>query len=547
MKNKLIPIALVVIGAILFGLSFLSFGSSSGDLDISIVKSNSIMPAAHNVYSNELALDGKYYLFKAKMTNNGKNTLEDVTVRYRIPGYVEWTELDIIGEMFPGQTASVRCYPKFKDDISEKMTESTEKVEIEISWDGAGEDDIIDEEFSFRISDRNEYMFTNIPAAEIAGWGDVYNNDALLACFVTPNDPIVKYYTQNIQEKILMGEQASVTKDPNEAVRFLAGIYNATVLSHMVYSGTKGIPETLQDVSKFSQHNRLPREVITGNTGLCLELSLLYASILSNAGLDPVIFLVPGHAYPGYRLNGQYYAIEATGIGGEGLGSIMSAEEAFKKGMEQVSEFYQKYQNGDPRYTLVDIHAVNQEGVTPMVLKDDDFLRKKVDDIVASWGSAGTIAQTSNSGQMANRVNTGGGNSGGNSGGGNTSGSSLSFAIPGGWQTYMRPVPEIPIITAQVLAPDQTTTVTVFDVPASSGQEALGIINQYFQSYGMSIQYQMNGNQVSGQTFSDNGVFNWVGKTLRRNGGIRLVAVGAPDYLYGQSTGYINQVFNSIQ
>lgn len=543
MKKLLIPLSLFFVGAVLFALSFLSFGSASGDLDISIVKSNSIMPAAHNVYANELALDGKYYLFKAKMTNNGDNTLEDVTVRYRIPGYVEWTELDVIGEMFPGQTASVRCYPKFKDDISEKMTESTEKVEIEISWDGAQEDDIIDEEFSFRISDRNEYLFTNIPAEEIAGWGDVYNNDALLACFVTPNDPIVKYYTQNIQEKILMGETASVTKDPNEAVRFLAGIYNATVLSHMVYSGTKGIPENLQDVSKFSQHNRLPREVITGNTGLCLELSLLYASVLSNAGLDPMIFLVPGHAYPGFRLKGQYYAIESTGIGGEGIGGIMSAEDAFKKGMEQLNEFMQKAQTGDPRYTVVDIHAVNQQGVTPMVLKDDDFLRKKVDDIVTSWGSTGTIAKTSNNSRVASSGNTGTNSGSGGSGGG----SSLSFSIPGGWQTFMRPVPEIPIITAQVVAPDQSTTVTVFDVPASSGQEALGIINQYFQNYGMSMQYQLNGNQVTGQTYSNSGVFNWVGKTLGRNGGIRLVAVGAPDYLYNQSSGYITQVFNSIR
>src|SRR5690606_11312353 len=276
---------------------------------------------------------------KAKITNNSKQVLEDVKVRYRVPGYIEWTDLDVIGEMYAGQTAAVLCYPKFNNDITNKTTESREKAEIEISWKGADEDDIIEESFAFRIANRNEYMFTNIPAEEISGWADVYNNDALLACFVTPNDPIVQYYTQNIQEKILKGETASVTKDPKEAVRFLTGIYQATLQSHMVYSGTKGIPESLQDVSKFSQHNRLPREIITGNTGLCLELSLLYASVLSNAGLEPIIFLVPGHAYPGFKLNNQYFAIEATGIGGEGLGSIMTAEQAFMKGQEQLTKF----------------------------------------------------------------------------------------------------------------------------------------------------------------------------------------------------------------
>jgi len=331
-----------------------------------------------NIIPIGLLMVGAAFLASSFILNSGTKGEIVLTVRYRIPGYIDWTELNVIGEMFSGQTAAVRCYPKFRDEISSKMTESVEKVELEISWDGAEEDDIIDEAFSFRIADRNEYKFTNIPATEILGWSDVYNNDALLACFVTPNDPIVKYYTQNIQEKMLKGESAGVTKNPEEAVRFLTGIYEATRQSHMVYSGTKMIPENLTDVSKFSQSNRLPREVITGNTGLCLELSTLYASILSNAGLDPIIFLVPGHAYPGFKLNGQYYAIEATGIGGEGLGGIQTVEKALETGMKSLSEFFTKQQQGDPRYTMVDIHQANQEGATPMVLEDDTFLRKNI-------------------------------------------------------------------------------------------------------------------------------------------------------------------------
>jgi len=549
MKKLLIPLLLSGLGLLLFGASFLLSNQGSGSLDIDIEKTTTLMPAAHNVYANEEALDGKYYLFKAKITNTSKNTLEDVTVRYRIPGYVEWTELDVIGEMFSGQTASVRCYPKLPESIAEKMTESTEKAEIEITWDGATEDDMIEEEFRFRISNRSEYMFTNIPASEISGWADVYNNDALLACFVTPNDPIVQYYTQNIQEKILMGEAASASKDPNEAVRFLRGIYNATLLSHMVYSGTKGVPETLQDVSAFSQQNRLPREVITGNTGLCLELSLLYASILSNAGLDPFIFLTPGHAYPGFRLNGQYYAIEATGIGGEGLGKIASAEEAFAAGMTQLKEFFEKEQMGDPRYTKVDIHMVNKEGATPMALKDDSFLRKKVDDIVASWANGGLVTTTSGGNSTPVASNSGGGssNSGGGSGGSNSNGRALSLAVPQGWQTMMRPAPQIPILTAQATSPDQSVSISVYDVAASNGTEAMNAISSALYNYGMSIEFEMDGSTVYGNTYSNEGTYTWVAKTLRKNGGIRVVAIGSPDYLFQSTSGTINQLFNSIR
>lgn len=544
MKKFMIPILIGVLGLVLFGFSFISStGKLDGEIKIDIVKTETIMPAAHNVYSNEEALDGKYYLFKAKLTNQTSQTLEDVTVRYRIPGHIDWTELDVIGEMFSGQTAAVRCYPKFKDEIAQKMTESVEKVELEVVWDGADEDDIIEETFSFRIADRNEYKFTNIPAPEILGWQDVYNNDDLLACFVTPNDPIVKYYTQNIQEKMLKGESAGVTKDPKEAVRFLTGIYEATRQSHMVYSGTKMIPENLTDVSKFSQSNRLPREVITGNTGLCLELSTLYASVLSNAGLDPIIFLVPGHAYPGFKLNGQYYAIEATGIGGEGLGGIQNVEKAFETGMKSLQEFFTKQQQGDPRYTMVDIHVANQNGATPMVLKDDTFLRKKVDDMVAAWSQK---VKTTTTTKVVYVPSPSPGTSPSPSPA-PVRNNALSITIPATWQTVRRPLPDMPILTANAIAPDQVTSISVFDVPTNNVGEALNLIGGYLYNYGQEINYEYSGNQVTGHTYTAMGTLNWVGKVVQRSNGLRLVTVGAPDYAYAQKSGMINQLYNTIR
>lgn len=76
-----------------------------------------------------------------------------------------------------------------------------------------------------------------------------------------------------------------------------------------------------------------------------------------------IVFFIPGHAYPGVRVNGQYFAIESTGIGGEGMGSIASAEDAFKHGMKSLEEFVKAMQAGDPRYSLVDINEVNAMGL----------------------------------------------------------------------------------------------------------------------------------------------------------------------------------------
>lgn len=547
MNSKIAPIILASLGVLLVaGSFFINDFSKSGDLDVTIEKADFIMPAAHRVYANPKALNGKYYLFKAKITNNTNRTLEDVTVKYQIPGYIDWTELTVSGQMFPGQTLVVPCYPKFDDKITEKTTESAEKVQLEISWDGASKDDIIEEEFAFKLTNRNEYVYTGIKKEEISTWSDIYDNDALIACFVTPNDPIVKYYTQNLQEKLMRGEMASVSHKPEDGVRLLASIYEGTRLSRMVYSGTKGIPQSTEDVESIVQQVRLPREVITGNTGLCIELSCLYASVLSAAGLDPIIFMVPSHAYPGFKMNGQYYAIEATGIGGEGLGNILDAEAAFKRGQEQLVEFFKATQNGDTRYAIVDIHAVNQDGGTAMDLKDDQFLRGKVDQVVAAW-SNGAQPQQNNPNPPTQLVNNPGNNPivvPDNK----VKTSRLSISIPNGWQTYMKPVPDMPILTAQVMSPDQLTVVSIYDVPVSNPQQAMSTIDQYFANYGMSAQYQFDANNnIAGSTQSNNGTFNWVGKALKVNGGIRIVAVGAPDYAYQQKQNEIASIFNSIR
>ncbi len=380
MKKYILPIILLLAGLALTGFHFFS-GNTDEPLKFEIDASKVLMPSAYKVYANPKVLGGQYYLFKMMVTNQGNKPIDNLKIAYRIPRYIDWADLETVKRLNPGQSAVVCCYPVFNDDIVDKTTSSRETAEIRIT---AGEIEKT-ERFPFDMKGRSEFVYTSIPSQEIASYGDIMDNSELLACFITPEDPIIKYYTQQIQEKLLKGEQASVSNRPEDAVRFLMGIYEATNRSHMVYSGTKGVPADFGDIQSTVQNLRLPREVVTGNTGLCIELSLLYASVLANEGLSPMIFLVPGHAYPGFQLNGQYYAIEATGIGGEGLGGRSSAEEALQSGMKELNEFVQAFQAGDPRYEALDINNLIGQGVLPMELRDDAFMRQKVDDIAKTF------------------------------------------------------------------------------------------------------------------------------------------------------------------
>lgn len=150
MNSKTPPFIIVSVGLLLvIGSFFIKDFTKPRDLDVTIEKAYLIMPVSHRVYANLNALNGKYYLFKAKITNNFNGTLEDVTVKYQIPGYIDWSELTATGQMFPGQTLIVSCYPKFDDKITEKTTESLEKAQLEISWDNTSKDDVAEEEFAF--------------------------------------------------------------------------------------------------------------------------------------------------------------------------------------------------------------------------------------------------------------------------------------------------------------------------------------------------------------------------------------------------------------
>ncbi|HLK27467.1 MAG TPA: hypothetical protein VKT28_02715 [Puia sp.] len=539
MKSKLPAIICLAAGVLLLAFHFLPFGK--GSLNVTIKQASYIMPAAYKVYANSDALNGEYYLFKMLMNNDGKTTLSDVKVSYRIPNYVDWTDLETIPKIYPGQNAVVRCYPQFKDDIVNKMTQSQEKVEIKITYNGS---QTLNEDFKFNMMGRNQFVYTDLPPEEIASYPDMFRNDQLVGCFVTPQDPIIKYYTQQIQEKVMKGEEASVSNKSDDAVKFLMGLYAATYVSHMVYSGTEGIPQKLGDVNSLVQSTRLPREVVTGNTGLCIELSILYASVLKAAGLHPIIFMIPGHAYPGILVNGQYYAIEATGIGGEGLGSRASPADALKAGMKELNEFIQAAQSGDNRYSFIDIDAMESKGVIPMELRDDEFLRKKIDDIAASFsGGARTVPRQPESTLENNNVASSGGG-----GGSSMSGYSgvVSFNYPSSWKRYDYPVAQWPFLVAEIGSRDGSSAIDVIDLSgANSSSQAIEYIRQTIAKAGRYMRYQYvnsnNGYDIyRGTTSSNNGTREWEAVFRRSQNGIVGVTIGGSGFSQKQN------MFNSI-
>ena len=54
---------------------------------------------------------------------------------------------------------------------------------------------------------------------------------------------------------------------------------------------------------------RAPADILSHRVGTCLDLALLYASCLEQAGLNPIVVLIEGHAFAGLWLVDEEYSI----------------------------------------------------------------------------------------------------------------------------------------------------------------------------------------------------------------------------------------------
>lgn len=536
LKHFTIAAILIIAGVLMAFNQSLSALFEEIELEVKIEPNTVIMPAAYKVYANEDALEGKYGLFKMLLTNNSKSIVKNLKVSYDVPGYIDETELKKVAVLLPGQSVIVNCFPKFKEDIVEKRTASKERVNIKIEGLNVEEQT---ESFPIEIKGRNEFVYTHIPSDEIISPAEIVDNADILSCFVTPEDPVIKYFTQQIQEKILKGEDASVSNSEEEAIRFLAGIYEATYKSHMVYSGTSGVPTAMDDVQSIVQSLRLPREVVTGKTGLCIELSVLYASILMNAGLDPIIFLIPGHAYPGFRMNGNFYALEATGIGGEGMkGGRSTTEEAFKKGMEELQEFMQYAQMGDERFQLIDIRESIRKGAVAMELKDDSYLRGKIDEIAKSFETAEQDFSRPNQQQVVYTETNAPNNNATVPAGYRVYQSNVSFNYPASWIMQPKNQGTMSQLSGNLSNPGRDTYIEIYDFGnIQNPEQAVQLIQQHVSSYGGQLQYSYAGQEgnfqlFKGESYFGNGGLQWIAAFKRTSNGISGIALG---YLIGST------------
>jgi hypothetical protein len=369
-RRILLPVAAIAtLCGIVLSIAWFFTRPSNGQLAITIHNKPTVMTIAYKAYGSSDAAKGKYWLSKTALENTGASSLKNVRVSYQIPDYVGWTTPDETPELLPNQTAVFVFYPKLPTSVTQirSKTPSTLEIKIEYTDNNGPQTRIEKREFAFRGITEIEY--TSLSSEDVVNWYDAFDNAELLSAFVCDEDPAVKAYCTKISE---VSGGLDVVSNVDQLTAVEKSIYNFMVSTGMTYSGDKGVPEQVGDATSLTQSIRLPRDVMYGDSGLCVELALLWCSLGESLGARPYLVLLPGHAFTILQdENGDTLPIECTAVGG-GTGGNLEPAASFDDAIKAGKKEWAALMAGKAPFILVDIQEYQQEGIRPPELADID-------------------------------------------------------------------------------------------------------------------------------------------------------------------------------
>lgn len=532
---RLTAVLLILVGLVCCGL-YVFGGAQPGALhwDAPIVK-KSLMTFAYKVYGNPAAQNGRNFVSKIVFHNDGKGLVRNFSISYQIPDYIPWTTEETHQEISPGQTVVKLYYPQLPAKVTQLANQTTATLETRIRWsDTKGEprEEILRSNIELRGV--NEVEYTDLPANEILSWYDNFIATPFCISMVTPNDPVVKEYSALITQRT-GGTIAGIGGGPEETIRLMKAFYDFMCDSGMRYSGDQGVPATLGDVRTLVQTVRMPRDVIITNQGLCVELALLWASVMEHLGVKTTVVFRPGHAFTLVWVGdgpSDFVPIECTAITPLAVGqkARVPFEQAVKMAQQDLQN--QRYQ------VWLNVQQYQAQGFRPPELPTIEIDKIK---------------------SIMSRRTVGGGNAVANNGAGGGgseqapvaapeaapdeplpqgfvrwvgANGNVSVGIPGHWPRMENsPIPGM-VFTAQDL--QSTVAVNVFHFPQlQSTKDAMQTAQKGVAAVTGSkvtvatTQKRGNATLYSGSTRSAAGTTNWVGIFQPSNQGVVGIFIGA--------------------
>jgi hypothetical protein len=303
-----------------------------------------IFPVFANYASLQKPQERRWATVSVKIRNSSdKPARNRITVE--IPG---WSDQEIqISEVPAGDVRTYQFAPSFLPRLyrNREITAATAVVRV----NGMGGEELYRATVPVRLR-----------SAQDMYWGPDFEYAQFIAAWVTPHDARVEGVLSRAKEfmpgRRLPGyeEGENEVRQEQSTIAQVRAIYRALKeqgVSYVKSSFTFGANE------EWSERVRPPRESLRQNSANCIDGALMYASLFENLGMEPVVVLVPGHAYVGVRLaqgSDRFLYLETSYTG---RASFEAATNTAKRNLA-------RYRASDR--IVVRIEQARQAGIYPM-------------------------------------------------------------------------------------------------------------------------------------------------------------------------------------
>jgi hypothetical protein len=194
-------------------------------------------------------------------------------------------------------------------------------------------------------------------------WGKGFQNARYIVSWVTPHDSRVEQVLARAAELMpshrLPGYEEGKGTAVEERSTYLEAqaVYRAVQREGMSYVKSS---LTLGGHQDWSERVRPAGESLEEHSANCIDGAVLYASLFENLGMDPVILLVPGHAFVGVRKvrsSNQFLYFETA----------LTGRAPFEAAVSSAQHSLEKY-SPSQRIT-VSIEAARSGGIYPIPVR----------------------------------------------------------------------------------------------------------------------------------------------------------------------------------
>jgi hypothetical protein len=216
---------------------------------------------------------------------------------------------------------------------------------------------------------------SRVQLSPVDEWTDTDENRWWLPSFVLPRDPTVAKIIDRAQRYLM-----AIADDPNagfdgyQSVDETAATFEErygpvdlqvrAIWSALLHDYQLFYVNPPPSYSPSNQRLRTPSDIIRGNRGTCIDLALLLSACLEYVDIYPVVFLLEGHAFPGYwrseQLHDDYRQLKSVPLP-EAAGP--DALRASERSTEHFEDSYALKNFLEARALIADGHVVPLETV----------------------------------------------------------------------------------------------------------------------------------------------------------------------------------------